>query len=72
MDTHLETWKSETRTSPDEQHWYSWIKEAEKLAGHSLDGDNSHDNPNPDGYSMDEAYESWETGCTPEQYVNSI
>ena len=44
--------------------WEAWIKDVEKLFGHTLDGDED-----PDGYSLDSGYEAWEKGITPEEYV---
>lgn len=39
--------------------WEKWCTELETLMGHSMDGDSE-----ADGYSMDEAYEMWESGHT--------
>lgn len=66
MDTHMDTWQSENRTTASDRAWYQWIAEAQRLAGHSLDGDQA-----TDGYSMDYAYEAWEAGQTAAQYVAS-
>lgn len=67
MDVHIETWKAETTVSNHESDWLSWINKAESMTGHSLDGDQ-----NMDGYSMDEAYDAWQDGKTPVEYVESI
>lgn len=46
--------------------WDHWIDEAERVAGHSLDGDQR-----ADGYSMDSAYRAWLNGRSPARYVAS-
>ncbi|PPF13760.1 hypothetical protein C5B92_16175 [Rathayibacter sp. AY1A4] len=66
-DTHLETWKAEVDSSLAERRWLAWIGDAERAAGHSLDGDQA-----VDGYSMDFAYEAWELGASPAAYVRSL
>lgn len=56
--------------TPRDQQWYRWLSEAEKAAGLStLDGDEAD---GADGYSLDGAYDAWEAGQTPEQYVAGI
>jgi hypothetical protein len=57
----------ENYVSDKERNWLRWIKRAEYLAGHSLDGDED-----VDGYSLDGAYGAWEAGETTAQYVASI
>lgn len=47
--------------------WDAWIKAAKELCGHSLDGD-----IHVEGYSLDSAYEDFEKGVTPRQYVARI
>lgn len=49
--------------------WEIWFDQAEKLAGHSLDGDEFS---GADTYSVDGAYDAWEAGLTPAEYVASI
>jgi hypothetical protein len=58
---------AESYTSPTEQRWLAWIKQAETLVGHSLDGDED-----VDGYSMDGAYAAWEAGLTPKAYAAEV
>jgi hypothetical protein len=58
---------SESYTSPREQRWLAWIRQAETLVGHSLDGDEDED-----GYSMDGAYAAWEHGETPAAYAAEV
>lgn len=72
MTTHQEIWAAENYVSDSEQSWLRWYEHATQVAGHSLDGDNSAGNPDPDGYSVDEAYAAWEAGQTPEEYVKSF
>lgn len=59
MDEHMDLWKSETWESAHERAWLRWADELEKALGHDLDGD-----LNTDGYSLDTAYEMWQTGLT--------
>jgi len=47
--------------------WDLWVARAEKLLGHSLDG-----NQKQDGYSLDYAYVAFCSAVTAEQYVSSI
>lgn len=47
--------------------WERWATRAERIAGHSLDGDGA-----TDGYSLDEAYDAWQEGVTAADYVNRI
>jgi hypothetical protein len=46
--------------------WDRWIDKAEKLAGHSLDGDQW-----VDGYSLDFAYVAFEAGTTAAAYAKA-
>jgi hypothetical protein len=50
-------------TSP----WERWAARVEGILGHSLDG-----NQDEDGYSMDEAYEVWESGESPQAFAYCI
>lgn len=55
-----------------EQAWLRWIADAEKVAGHDLDGDNSASARAAGtacGYSLDEALEAFERGVKPAAYV---
>lgn len=45
-----------------------WVAEAERLAGHSLDGNE----PSRAKFSMDAAYAAWKSGAAPEEYVASF
>lgn len=47
--------------------WQRWIKQAQKLAGHTLDGDQEED-----GYSLDGANDAFDKGLSPAQYVNGL
>lgn len=44
--------------------WEEWITEAERRAGHSLDGDQTFD-----GYSHDAAYTAFRAGIAPGLYA---
>ena len=65
---HLETWQLECCESPELKRWLRWVKKAEGLAGHSLDGDEIEG----DSYSLDSAYEAFLAGNSAEAYVRSI
>lgn len=47
--------------------WDIWIEEAERLAGHDLDGDDDIE-----GYSLDAAHDAFEAGQSPGDYVRQI
>ena len=47
--------------------WERWADKAEALAGHSLDGDQRDD-----GYSLDDAYQAWLRGESPDSYVRTL
>lgn len=64
---HLHTWEAETFQSQIEKRWLAWIKRAETLAGHNLDGDQDSD-----GYSLDQAFALFRAGLTPKQYVTNL
>lgn len=63
--SHAEFVASESYVSPGEKRWLAWVKQVETLLGHSLDGDQQDD-----GYSLDFAFDDFEHGLTPEQYVS--
>lgn len=48
--------------------WDRWIANAEKFAGHSLDGDEYEG----DGYSIDGAHDGFLAGMSPSLYVSGI
>lgn len=54
-------------TDPQEASWFRWIAKAERIAGHSLDGDQE-----VHGYSLDHAYEAFERGTAAADYVSSF
>lgn len=64
---HLEVYQFEKYVPLAEQQWLLWAKRAESLLGHSLDGEQIMD-----GYSLDYAYEAFEAGKLPNEYVDSI
>jgi hypothetical protein len=47
--------------------WDHWLADAERLAGHDLDGDDEIE-----GYSLDGAHDAFERGESPAAYVASI
>ena len=47
--------------------WERWATRVERLLGHSLDG-----NQADDGYSMDEAFEAWESGDAARVYAYRV
>jgi hypothetical protein len=55
--------------------WDRWIAKAERLIGHSLDGDDSiaaiHEE-RACGYSLDEAKDAFENGVQPAAYVSMV
>lgn len=67
FDAHYALFLSETYVSPQERAWEAWTKKVEALLGHSLDGDQE-----VDGYSLDYAFDFFDDGATPEEYVAEI
>lgn len=63
-DVHAETWAAESSVSNHELAWLSWIAEAQRIFGGSLDGDQV-----ADGYSLDYAYDAWLEGTSPADYA---
>lgn len=61
---HLELWEFETYESPQLIAWIKWCDKAEKICGHSLDGDKGVDR-----YCMDDAYEAFLAGKSPQEYA---
>lgn len=66
-DAHMTTWLYENLTSPIERGWLKWVPAVEALLGHDLDGDQR-----VDGYSMDYAFELFESGLTPAEAAAKI
>ena len=64
---HIELWKQETREPTHESEWMLFCERAEKMLGHSLDGDED-----TDGYSIDGAYDSYCGGMTAQEYATEI
>lgn len=58
---------SESHQSPGDKAWENFCTEAEKLLGHSLDGDEKID-----GYSLDAAYAAFEAGLSAPEYVAEV
>lgn len=51
--------------------WLGWVKYAEKLLGHSLDGDDQN-NLTGCGYSLDEAGSLFDAGWSASRYVAEV
>lgn len=64
---HQDLWRSENYVDQSERAWLRWVKQVERLLGHSIDG-----NQDTDGYSLDFAYEAWKTDQSPAAYVKAI
>lgn len=64
---HLQVYQFEKYVPKEERDWLSWAGTAEKVLGHSLDGDNAIN-----GYSLDYAYDYFKLGATPYEYVREV
>jgi hypothetical protein len=64
---HMEFAASESAALATDGTWFRWIARAEKVYGRELDGDQV-----TDGYSMDSAYEAYESGMTADAYVSRL
>lgn len=67
MSFHQQVWEMETASLNSGSSWLRWIAKAERIIGHSLDGDEGGD-----GYSLDSAHDAFSSGSTPEQYVARV
>lgn len=63
---HMIIWQAEA-LALQPTAWEKWADAAEALLGHGLDGDQD-----TDGYSMDDAYDAFRLGWTPEEYADSL
>ena len=63
---HAAVWQAET-LALEATTWERWATATEALLGHGLDGDQD-----TDGYSMDDAYDAFRLGWTPEEYADSL
>jgi hypothetical protein len=60
--------RGESFVSDDERAWLRFVRKAEKLLGHSLDG-----NQKTDGYSLDVAHDAFANGdIGVEDYVSEV
>lgn len=65
---HLDLWRSENHTPPEERRWLAWVADAERLLGGvDLDGDQA-----ADGYSLDTAFDYFESGDTPADFAGDV
>lgn len=67
VNPHLALAQSESYESPGDRAWYAFVKKAEKLLGHDLDGHQERD-----GYSMDRAHDWFADGETVEDFVKDV
>lgn len=65
-DAHMELLRSENAQPVGEASWFKWLRDAEALFGHDLDGDETE--AGTDGYSLDSAYDAWGAGVTVAAY----
>lgn len=70
--SHAEFAASESYISPAERIWTRWAGRVERLLGHNLDGNNVPSNPRREGYSLDDAYATWDAGVTSEAYAEEV
>lgn len=68
MPNHLEVWELENAwMSPADKAWSRFVDDCERLLGiDSLDGNEAD---GTDAYSLDSAYDAWNAGKTPQEYV---
>src|SRR4051812_26818184 len=67
INPHAALWASESFVSDNEREWLRWVRRAEKLLGHSIDG-----NQATDGYSLDYAHDYFANMDTVEVYVADV
>lgn len=67
INPHLALAAWESFVSDDERRFGAWSRKAEKLLGHSIDG-----NQGADGYSLDEAGDLFDAGYSVEKYVAEV
>lgn len=63
---HLDRWAYESDAC-EPTDWERWINAVEAILGYSADGDSD-----TDGYSLDEFYDSWKQGLSPEAAAAGI
>ena len=72
---HLDTSFHDHEMDIEDDNWDCWIAQAEKIARHNLDGENSEAARaagTADGYSLDDAFNAYRAGMSPAAYVRSI
>lgn len=62
------TFRDIERSATTSTAWDRWVAQAERMAGHSLDGDEFEG----DGYSLDGAHEAFRAGMSASLYVAGI
>lgn len=67
INPHLGLWQSETFVSDNEREWLRYVRRAEKLLGHSIDG-----NEATDGYSLDRCNDYFTNCDEVEIYVADV
>ncbi|GAB7065898.1 hypothetical protein [Mycolicibacterium hodleri] len=63
---HADIWAFEL-ASCEPTEWERWIDAVESILGHSADGDGE-----ADGYSLDEFYDTWKQGLSPDAVAAGI
>lgn len=67
INPHLALGLSESFESDSDRAWSRWVRKAERMLGHDLDG-----NQDRDGYSLDRASDYFAKGDTVEMYVADV
>ncbi len=63
---HADIWAYESAAC-EPAEWERWIDAVESILGHSADGDSA-----ADGYSLDEFYDTWKQGVSPDAAAAGI
>lgn len=67
INPHAALWASENFVSASDREWARYVRRAEKLLGHSIDG-----NQSTDGYSLDYAFDYFANCDAVEIYVSDV
>ncbi len=67
INPHLGLWASENHVSASDREWARFVRRAEKLLGHSIDG-----NQATDGYCLDFAHDYFANMDSVEDYVADV
>lgn len=70
---HLYNWELEKAGAASDKAWESWLKQVGIMTEiDNLDGDDSEECADPDGYSLDTCYEWFRKGITPKEAASYI